>query len=177
AATIAAAGAPAGVLFNQALFNMLVNGDPAHGAPALQTITFSAANAINLFGSAGLDATASGINLTFNAPAVYGYGSAGDSATIAAGKITWNGIAGATPPQIAPGGPGTGAGTLNLVAGEIDFGQFSPLNSASVSRVVYGFGNVNLIASSKIVSAGNSSLYVYQAPSSDPAAVFGQSGT
>ncbi|MGO4685639.1 filamentous haemagglutinin family protein [Hyphomicrobium sp. 2TAF46] len=176
-AAIAAAGNPAGVLFNQALFNTLVNGDPSHGAPALQTITLSAANAINLFGSAGLDATAAGINLTFNTPAIYGYGGAGDQATIAAGKITWNGIPGATLPAITAGGPGTGSGTLSLVADEIAFGQFVSLDTTSASRVIYGFGNVNITGRSQIVSAGNSKLIVYQAPSTDPAAVFGQSGT
>ena len=177
AATIAAAGAPAGFLFNQALFNLLVNGDPLHGAPALKTITLSAANAINVFGNSGLDATGTGINLVLNTSAIYGYGSSGDHATIAAGKITWNGIPGATPPAIAAGGPGTGAGTLSLVADEIDFGQFVSLDTTSASRVVYGFGNVDITGRTQIVSAGNSKLFVYQAPSTDPAAVFGQSGT
>src|SRR5262249_46450515 len=37
--------------------------------------------------------------------------------------------------------------------------------------------NVNLIASSKIVSAGNGALFVYQAPSTTAGDVFGQSGT
>ncbi|MEW6644000.1 MAG: filamentous hemagglutinin family protein [Pseudomonadota bacterium] len=174
---IAAAGSPSGLLFNQALFNTLVNGDPSHGAPALKTLTLSAANAINVFGSAGLDATAAGINLTFNTPAIYGYGTAADSATIAAGKITWNGIVGATPPPVAAGGAGAGFGTLNLVANEIDFGKFVSLDTTSVSRVMYGFGNVNLTARSTIVAAGSGKLFVYQSPSSDPAAVFGQSGT
>ncbi|MBR1223208.1 filamentous hemagglutinin family protein [Bradyrhizobium sp. U87765 SZCCT0131] len=176
-ATIAAAGSPAGLLFNQALFNTLVNGDPTHGAPALQTITLAAANAINVFGSTGLDATAAGINLTFNTPAIYGYGSAGDSATIAAGRIAWNGITGATLPPVLAGGAGTGSGTLNLVANEIDFGKFVSLDTTSASRVIYGFGNVNLVARTQIVSAGNSSLFVYQAPSTAAGAVFGQSGT
>ncbi|WP_165420984.1 filamentous haemagglutinin family protein [Bradyrhizobium sp. Leo170] len=177
AATVIASGAPAGLLFDQTLFNTLVNGDPLHGAPALETFTLSAANAVNLFGSAGLDATGSGVDLVLNASAIYGYGAAGDRNVIAANKITWNGIAGATPPAIAAGGPGTGTGSLNLVADEIDFGRFASLDTSSVSRVVYGFGNVNITGRSKIVSAGNGKLYVYQSPSSDPAAVFGQSGT
>ncbi len=177
AATIATAGAPAGVLFNQALFNLLVNGDPLHGAPALEKITLSAANAINVFGNSGLDATGTGVNLVLNTSAIYGYGSAGDHATIAAGKITWNGIPGATPPAIAAGGPGTGVGMLSLVADEIDFGQFVSLDTTSASRTIYGFNNVDITGRSKIVSAGNSKLFVYQTPSTDPAAVFGQSGT
>ncbi|MDH2383623.1 filamentous haemagglutinin family protein [Bradyrhizobium sp. CER78] len=177
AAAVSAAAAPAGLLFDQALFNTLLHGDPLHGAPALKTITLAAANSINLFGSAGLDASGSGVNLVLNTSAIYGFGTAGDSSTISANKITWNGISGATPPAIAAGGPGTGAGTLNLVADEIDFGRFASLDTSTASRVIYGFGNVNIAASSRIVSAGNGKLLVYQSPSSDPAAVFGQSGT
>ncbi|WP_051334972.1 filamentous haemagglutinin family protein [Bradyrhizobium sp. Ai1a-2] len=175
-AAIAAAGSPAGLLFNQALFDTLVSGDPSHGAPALENIILSAAGSINLFGSTSLDATGSGVNLVLNTPAIYGYGGTSDHATIAAGKIAWN-ATGATPPAIAAGGPGTGAGTLDLVADEIDLGRFVPLDATSTSRVIYGFGNVNLTAASQIVSAGNSKLFVYQAPSTASGAVFGQSGT
>ncbi len=175
--SIAAAGAPDGLLFDQALLNTLLKGDPLHGAPALERITLSAGNSINLFGSAGIDATGSGVDLVLNTPAIYGYGTSGDRATIAANKITWNGIAGATPPAIAAGGPGTGTGTFNLFADEIDLGRFASLDTSTASRAIYGFNNVNMIGSSKIVSAGNSKLFVYQSPSSDPAAVFGQSGT
>ncbi|MGY3608185.1 MULTISPECIES: filamentous haemagglutinin family protein [unclassified Bradyrhizobium] len=177
AATVAAAGAPTGLLFDQTLFNTLVNGDPLHGAPALKTFTLSAASAVNLFGSAALDATGSGVDLVLNASAIYGYGAAGDRNVIAANRITWNGIAGATPPAIAAGGPGTGTGTLDLVADVVDFGRFVSLDTSSVRRVVYGFDNVNITGRSQIVSAGDGKLYVYQSPSSDPAAVFGRSGT
>ena len=173
---IAAAGSPSGLLFNQALFNVLVGGDPAHGAPALERITLSASGSINLFGNASLDASGSNVDLVFNTPAIYGYGAAGDHATIAAGKIVWNGIIGAAPPAIVARGPGTGQGSLDLVANEIDFGQFVSLDNTSTSRVAYGFADVRLIASSRIVSAGNSSLFVYQAPSTTAGDVFGQSG-
>ncbi len=96
----------------------------------------AAANSINLFSTAantsenpvGLDATGSGVDLVLNTPAIYGAGS-GDAATIAAAKITWNGISGAAPPAIAPGGAGTGSGTFNLVADEIDFGRFVSLDT------------------------------------------------
>ncbi len=182
-AVIAAAGAPASLLFDQALFNTLLNGDPLHGAPALETITLAAANSINLFSTAantsenpvGLDATGSGVDLVLNTPAIYGAGSG--TATIAAAKITWNGISGAAPPAIAPGGAGTGSGTFNLVADEIDFGRFVSLDTTTANRVIYGFNNVNITGRSQIVSAGNSKLFVYQSPSSASGAVFGQSGT
>ncbi len=56
-ADIAAAGVNSGLLFNQALFNTLVSGDPLNGAPALQSITLGASSSINLYGTASLDAT------------------------------------------------------------------------------------------------------------------------
>ncbi|MFT5555039.1 MAG: hypothetical protein ACI9P3_004472, partial [Bradyrhizobium sp.] len=177
AATVAAAGAPSGLLFDQTLFNTLLHGDPLHAAPALKSITLSAANAINLFGSAGLDATGSGVDFVLNTPAIYGYGATGDHSVIAANKITWNGVPGATPPAIVAGGAGTGSGTLDLVADEIDFGKFASLDNSSVSRVIYGFNNVNITGRSRIVSAGNGKLFVYKSPSSSSADVFGQSGT
>ncbi len=114
-----------------------------------------------------------GVDLVLNTPAIYGYGSG--TATIAAGKVTWNG--GGTPAAVAAGGPGTGTGTLNITANEIDLGQFVSLDNSVNNRVVYGFDNVNLTASSQIVSAGNGALYVYQAPSTVAGDVFGQSGT
>ncbi|ODP32141.1 filamentous haemagglutinin family protein [Pandoraea sp. ISTKB] len=177
AAQVAAAGNPAGMLFNQAMLSTLMQGDPASGAPALEKITLGAAGAINVFGSSRLDTRGSGVDVVLKAPAIYGLGSTDDHATIAADRLTWNGVVGATAPAIATGGPGTGAGTLSLVAKEIDLGQFLSTDTSSVTRTIYGFGNVDLTASDRIVSAGHSTLFVYQAPSTQSGAVFGQSGT
>jgi filamentous hemagglutinin family protein len=174
---IAAAGDPAGLQFDQALFDFLVNGDPTHGAPALQSLTLSASNAVNVFGDASLDASGSGVNLVLTTPAIYGYGDAGDHAVIAADKITWNGIANSKPPAILAGGPGTGAGTIDIKASEIDLGTFASGDSNNYVRTMYGFGTVNLDATDEIVSAGKGMLAVYQAPSTAAGAVFGQSGT
>ncbi|HEY4276102.1 MAG TPA: filamentous hemagglutinin family protein [Rhizomicrobium sp.] len=177
AADIAAAGNPAGLVFDQALFNFLIQGDPTHGAPALQQLTLSASNAVNVFGSASLDASGSGVDLVLTTPAIYGYGSADDHAVIAAGKITWKGIANATPPAILAGGPGTGASTLDIKADEIDLGTFLDGDSNNYVRTFYGFGTVNLDAANQIVSAGNGRLGIYQAPSAAAGGIFGQSGT
>ncbi|WP_087725199.1 filamentous haemagglutinin family protein [Pandoraea sp. PE-S2T-3] len=177
AAQVAAAGNPAGVLFNQAMLTTLLQGDPSSGAPALQKLTLGAAGAINVFGSSGLDARGSGVNLVLKAPAIYGYGTSGDHATIAADQITWNGVSGTNAPAIAAGGPGTGLGSLSLVAKEIDLGTYVSTDATSVTRTIYGFNNVDLTASDRIVSAGNSALFVYQAPSTQSGDVFGQSGT
>ena len=177
AAQIAAAGNPAGMLFNQAMLSTLLKGDPSSGAPALEKLTLGAAGAINMFGSGALDARGSGVNVVLKAPAIYGLGAAGDHATIAADQLTWNGVAGASAPAIVAGGPGTGVGALSLVASEIDLGTYVSTDTTNVSRTIYGFGNVDLTASNRIVSAGKSTLYVYQAPSTQSGAVFGQSGT
>lgn len=177
AADIAAAGNPSGLVFDQALFNTLLNGDPSHGAPALQTIALSASGAVNIFGNASLDATGTGVDLTLNAPAIYGYGAASDHAVIAADTITWNGVAGATPPVIAAGGAGTGLGTLDLVASQLNLGTFVSLDTTTANRTIYGFANVDLTGRTQIASAGNGGLFVYQVPSAVAGAVFGQSGT
>ncbi|APD13380.1 filamentous haemagglutinin family protein [Pandoraea pulmonicola] len=174
AAQVAAAGNPAGMLFNQTMLSTLMHGDPASGAPALEKLTLGAAGAINVFGSNGLDTRGSGVSVVLKAPAIYGYGAAGEHATIAADRLTWNGVAGASAPALA-GAPGSGA--LSLVAKEIDLGMFAPVDTTSVTRTIYGFGNVDLTASDRIVSAGNSKLFVYQAPSTQSGDVFGQSGT
>jgi filamentous hemagglutinin family protein len=176
-ADIAAAGAPAGLQFDQSLFNFLVAGDPTHGAPALQMLTLAASGSINVFGDASLDASGAGVDLVLNTPAIYGYGAAGSQATIAASKITWNGASSPTLPAIVAGGPGTGQGALTLQAAEIDLGGFVDLDSTVTSRVAYGFSNLSLVANSQIVSGGDSALAVYQAPSTAPGATLGQSGT
>ncbi|VVE66997.1 Heme/hemopexin-binding protein [Pandoraea anapnoica] len=177
AAQIATAGNPAGMMFNQTMLSTLMQGDPTSGAPALEKLTLGAANAINVFGSRNLDTRGSGVEVVLKTPAIYGYGGSADHATVAADRLTWNGVAGASAPAIAAGGPGTGSGTLSLVAREIDLGQFSSTDTTNVTRTIYGFGNVDLTASERIVSAGRSTLFVYQAPSTQSGAVFGQSGT
>ncbi|OXS93192.1 filamentous haemagglutinin family protein [Pandoraea apista] len=174
AAQVAAAGNPAGMLFNQAMLSTLMHGDPASGAPALEKLTLGAAGAINVFGSSRLDTRGSGVSVVLKAPAIYGYGAVGDHATIAADQLIWNGVADALAPALV-GAPGSGM--LSLIAKEIDLGTFAPVDTTSATRTMYGFGNVDLTASDRIVSAGNSKLFVYQAPSTQSGDVFGQSGT
>ncbi|ALS67678.1 hypothetical protein AT395_24550 [Pandoraea apista] len=177
AAQIVAAGNPAGVLFNQSVLNTLLQGDSTHGAPALQRLTLSTANAINLFGSNGLDTRGKGVDLVLNSPAIYGTGAAGDRAVVAADRIVWNGVQGGGAPAITAGGPGTGSGSLQFVAREIDIGEPVTLDTSNVNRTMYGFNSVDFSASERIVSAGRGALYVYQAPSTQAGDVLGQSGT
>ncbi|VVE00506.1 filamentous hemagglutinin-like protein [Pandoraea communis] len=177
AAQVAAAGNPAGVVFNQSVLNTLLQGDPTHGAPALQRLTLSTANSINLFGSNGLDTRGTGVNLVLNASAIYGVGAVGDQAVVAADRITWNGVQGVGAPAIAAGGPGTGNGSLQFIAKEIDLGHVETLDTSNVTRTIYGFNDINFAASDRVVSAGRGALYVYQAPGTQAGDVFGQSGT
>ena len=166
AADIAAAHAPAGLAFDQSLFNLLIAGDPTHGAPALESLTLTAGTSINVFGSATLDASGTGVDLVLNTPAIYGVGGAGDHAAIIANTISWNGLPGVSASPTLAVGSQYGQGTLDLKADEIDFGQFNSLTPLASSRTIYGFGTVNLTGQTQIVTASTGSLSVFQSPGS-----------
>jgi filamentous hemagglutinin family protein len=177
---------PMGLLLDQTLLDDLLAGDPAVGAPALQILTLSAANSINIYGSVDLNTVDSATGkstlqeLVFNAPAVYGAGSGSDTVNITTGTLIWNGLAqistvnsgtvttysNAPAGPVIAGGPGTGSGILNIVADEIVFGygpMDQPQNLASLDRLVLGFSTVNLTAKEEIVGNSKGSLLVYLA--------------
>jgi filamentous hemagglutinin family protein len=169
------ANAPAGVALTEAELQALTAGVPNLDVPAVQIVNLTAFDSLNFYGNAGLDLTASGVQLEINTPAIYGYGSGADVATIAANTIVWNGIPtsaaigntvistqpGATNPQ----GPGSGSGTLDLQASTIILG-FSPLDlpqrDVSLIRLTAGFSTVNFNASSEITANNQGTLAVYQ---------------
>jgi filamentous hemagglutinin family protein len=187
AALAAAKGAgtlPNGILLNQSVLDRLLAGNPAVGAPALQILTLSASQSINFYGAVNLNtinpATGKSTLQEFvlNTPAVYGAGSGSDAVTITTNTLVWNGLAqlqlvsGVTTtyldtpagPVIAKG-PGTGSGTLNIVANQILFGYSptdQPQNLASLGRLVLGFSTVNLTASQEITANSKGSFSVYQ---------------
>jgi filamentous hemagglutinin family protein len=184
AAGMAGAAVPPGLNLTQARLNALLAGDTNVGAPALQTLTLSASQALNVFGSVNLDIVdpktgTADLNLVLDTPAIYGYGAVGDTATLTTGTLTWSGIAATTstgrissapPGPIGANGPGTGAGTLDLVANQITFGfdpAFAPDNQTTYARVVYGFSTVNLIAP-EITSNNKNTLSVYQSQGATP---------
>jgi filamentous hemagglutinin family protein len=174
---------PSGILLNQIVLDRLLAGDLAVGAPALQLLTLSAAQSINFYGSINLNTInpATGKStlqeLVLDTPAVYGAGNGSDAVTITTSTLVWNGLAQLqeasfgttyldTPagPVIA-NGPGTGSGTLNLVANEIVFGYSptdQPQNLASLGRLVLGFSTVNLTATQEITANSKGSFSVYQ---------------
>jgi filamentous hemagglutinin family protein len=182
AAGMAGAIVPQGLLLSQDFLNRLLAGDTSIGAPALQMLTLSASQSFNVFGSVDLSVInpATGkadLDLVLNTPAIYGYGSAGDNATLTVGTLTWSGMEvgvpdttgtlnfhSTAPGAIVAGGPGTGAGTFNIVADKIVFGYpdtAPPDNAISLGRLMAGFSNVNLEAG-EISSNNKNTLSVYQ---------------
>jgi hypothetical protein len=179
---------PAGLFLDQAVLNRLLSGNPTIGAPALQILTLSASQSINLYGSVDLSTVnpltdkSTLQELVFNTPAVYGAGQAGDSATITTSALYWNGLAqpvpnpGAasvnvladTPPgPVVANGPGTGSGVLNIIADKIVLGYSpadQPQNLTTLGRLALGFSSVNLTGKQEITanSKGTFSAYLAQ---------------
>ncbi|HEX7925373.1 MAG TPA: filamentous hemagglutinin, partial [Bradyrhizobium sp.] len=131
--------------------------------------------------SVDLDATRRGgassdsLKFVLNTPAIYGLGSAGDTATITADTLVWNGIRTGTgsttspygsqaPGAVLPGRPGTGAGHLVITANEILFGYDAslskPTDGATLNRVALGFSDVTLTAAKRITANSNGTLKV-----------------
>jgi len=175
-AAAAASGAlTSGLTLNQSVLNRLLQGDTAYGAPALERLVLTAAESVNFFGNVSLDTTNAATgkstldNLVLSTPAIYGYGSAGDVATITTGKLTWAGLAGEAPTPVS-GGRGTGSGTLKVNAGVIEFGYDSTAQPNGVddfARTILGFANVQLNATDRITANQKGSLSVYQSQVAD----------
>nr|WP_198087960.1 filamentous haemagglutinin family protein [Variovorax sp. E3] len=152
---------PRGLVLNQAKLDQLLAGNTAIGAPALETLTLNARDAVNVFGAVKLDAS-SLQRLVLGTPAIYGYGAAGDVATIRAGEFVWAGS------QAAPGAAMRtllGDGTLDIAARSIVFGPgpyAQPAGLGTDARIALGFGNVKLTASEQITSSGGNTLAVYR---------------
>jgi hypothetical protein len=170
------ASAPSGLLLTQAVLQTLTQGIPALGVPAMQIMTLTAADSLNLYGTTALDLTGSNVQLVINTPAIYGFGSASDVATISANTIVWNGVYTPNPVNFGenvsapPGitlanGPGSGSGALNLDAQTIIFGYSNldlPLRDVALKRLTLGFSTVSLNASQEITANNQGSLTVYQ---------------
>ncbi|WP_434027796.1 filamentous haemagglutinin family protein [[Pseudomonas] boreopolis] len=177
----AAAGhLPPGMSLNQDVLSGLLNGNTATGTPALETLVLNARESFNLFGSVELNTLAAGSGrssvqrLVFGTPAIYGYGSANDTATITAGEFIWSGAVAADanplPGVATPAAPGAamrdllGDGSLDIKADRILLGyapNTQPAPLVSADRLALGFGSVNLSAREAITSSGKGSLAVY----------------
>ncbi|RTQ37370.1 filamentous hemagglutinin N-terminal domain-containing protein [Variovorax gossypii] len=159
-----------GLTLNQDVLQRLLNGDTSTGAPALESLTLTARDAINFYGSLTLDTIdpATGRSrldtLVLGTPAIYGSGSAGDVATIRTRNLVWSGATQA-PGSVASGGAGTGGGTLDIQAERIELGDMPHTVSNGQddnARLALGFATVKLGASDRLTSSRRGSLSVYQ---------------
>jgi filamentous hemagglutinin family protein len=180
------------VLYNGSVFICVSAGVSGSGGPATGTAGFQFQNASDTTG-ADLNAfvlTSGATALVLNTPAIYGFGTAGDSATIQAPSFTWSGVeyqnqaAGlgtaalvpvSSPPaaQIA-GSASNLAPTLTIDAQKIVLGdgpQTQPDDQTQLDRLIIGFANVTLQASNEITANTQSSLSVYATQ-----ATYGQPG-
>lgn len=163
------AASVAGLTLTPAVLQRLTAGVPAAGVPATQILVLSASQSLNFFGTTALDLSGSNVQLVIDSPAIYGFGSASDVATISAGTIVWNGelasgASGAAGAVLA-NGAGTGAGTLDLDAGTIIFGYSDldePARDVPLNRLTLGFATVNLNATTEITANNQGTLAVYQ---------------
>ncbi|WP_454673225.1 filamentous haemagglutinin family protein [Achromobacter pestifer] len=167
-----------GLTLNQTLLNRLLAGDQRFGAPALEMLTLAVSDSFNFFENITLDTMdpATGKSrlqtLALTTPAIYGYGQAGDAATLRVGNLIWNGST--TPPVgVVNNGAGTGRGVLDIHAEQIQFGYgpyTQPLGELDNARLTLGFAAVNLNASDRITTNHRGSLNVYQSRGAyDPA--------
>ncbi len=172
---------PPGLALDQDALARLLRGNTALGAPALESLIFNAAESINVYGAVTLDTRAAAgpsalRRLVLGAPAVYGYGAAGDTARISASEFVWAGsvraaTAGNAPlgydQPAAPGGAvldRLGDGSLTIAADVIrfDYSPYTvPASLVPANRLALGFAAVNLEAAQMITGASTGSLHVY----------------
>ena len=176
----------AGLTLNQDVLGRLLLGDTSVGAPALENLVLTARDSVNFFGNVTLstiDPTTGRSaleRLVLGTPAIYGSGSAGDTARIHTDTLVWTGMldpAGA----VVAGGAGTGSGQLTVDAREIEFGFGPGIRVDSVrshDRLTLGFASVNLNAAERITAnhKGTLSVHAAQGAWNDATKAFDRSG-
>ncbi|WP_198299160.1 filamentous haemagglutinin family protein [Bordetella genomosp. 13] len=182
AAAQAAGVLPPGMALSQDVLDSLLRGNTALGTPALESLILTAGESVNVFGSMLLDTRGTnGVSslqrLVLGAPAIYGYGAAGDTATIRANEFVWAGSLAEDPGTRIPGyetpaAPGgavldrLGDGTLAISADVIRF-DAAPYRTATslvpADRLVLGFSALTLDAATQITANGMGSLAVHHA--------------
>lgn len=185
------------VIYNGSVYVCVAGGVSASAGPAS---TAAAGNAVFQFQNLS-DATGSDLNafvltsgstaLVLNTPAIYGFGTAGDSVTIQAPSFTWSGVeyqnqaaalgtAALVPISSPPGGQIAGsassvAPTLTIDAQKIVLGygpQTQPDDQTQLDRLIVGFAAVTLQASDDITATNLGSLSEYATQ-----ATYGKPGT
>ncbi len=184
AASLASARAagrlPAGWDLTQDVLGRLLRPSTSAGVPALEQLTVVAGGSVNLVGDVALDArgrAGSDIQFVVNSPAIYGLAAAGEGARITADTFVWNGVrtgngskdfggvayGSKEPPPIAPNGPGTGAGTLDIAAQTVLFGYGSHsrvTDGVTLDRHAIGFSEVDIEAGSQFTANSDGRLFV-----------------
>jgi filamentous hemagglutinin family protein len=154
------------------------------------TLQLTATSATNIVGPVTIGTSTSGsTSLVLTTPAIYGYGAAGDSATIEVPSFTWSGIetqdtaatgAGNVPTSLLPSAQILGSAThtmasLSVGAQAIILGygpQTVPDDQVELDRLVAGFANVTLMATSQFTANNMDGLAVYATIPN-----YGQAGT
>ncbi|WP_454621030.1 filamentous haemagglutinin family protein [Bradyrhizobium cenepequi] len=180
AAAQAAGQLPAGWNLTQSVLDKLLRPSTTSGVPALEQLILTANRAFNLIGTATLDTTrqqgaGDPLKLVLNTPAIYGLGSASDTASITADTLIWNGVrtgsgtvaspyGSQAPASVMPGGPGTGLGHLAITANEVLFGydasQSKPTDGATLNRLALGFSDVTLTALRRVTANSDGAFKV-----------------
>ncbi|WP_370679428.1 filamentous haemagglutinin family protein [Comamonas sp. GB3 AK4-5] len=173
-AAVAAAGSlSSGLVFNQDLLDLLLQGNTAQGVPALEQLVLSASQSLNFFGDVSLDTTDAQTGesrldqLVLSTLAIYGYGDADDVASITVDTLSWAGLDGEAPTPIS-GGRGSGSGSLVINTQVLTFGygdNAQPSGVDAYTRTILGFANVTLNASEHITANQQGALAVYQSHS------------
>jgi filamentous hemagglutinin family protein len=166
ASALAGAVVPQGLDLTQSLLDSLLQGNMAVGAPALTELKLNATQSVDFFGTTNLSVgggASSSFELDLTTPAIYGYGGAGDVASLSVGTLVWTGSASANPSAAIANGPGTGSGTLNINAGQIVFGHPADAlaSTTPLSWSFLGFSTVNLTAG-EITSNDSGTVTAYQ---------------
>ena len=186
---------PPGLNLTTAQLSSVLNGfvvDPntnlAFNVPAARSLIITASLATNIIGDVVLNSGSTA--LVLNTPAIYGFGK-DDTVTITTPSFTWSGVryqdqassageAAYVPVSSLPGGQIAGsatnvAGSLTIAAQTITLGygpQTQPDDQTQLDRLVVGFTNVTLQATSEITANNVSSLSVYATQ-----ATYGQPGS
>ena len=170
---------PQGLSLNQQVLQQLLRGNTAIGAPALEALSLSARDAINVFGSVDLDTRSSATGrsamrqLVLGAPAIHGYGEAGDKARIFAQSLIWDGtipatsnpVSRQTQPTAAAMVDRLGRGQLEINADAVvlDRAPFSrPSSEVPADRKVLGFENLSFNVANQLQFGSKGSLSVHQ---------------
>ena len=155
-------------------FQRLLQGDTDWGAPAMETLELIAGSSMNFYGDVTLSTLNSQgqstmDNLLLTTPAIYGYGSDTDTATLQTGHLIWNGSSQA-PADVVQGGAGTGDGAFLIDAQRITLG-FGPWSQADgdtlAQRLLLGFKQATFNASTAFSANHKGSLSYYHQRSSD----------